>query len=104
MKLAALVFGGMTALASFTAAANDDFNRTIDRFGIQFNSPFVVFKEGLSASCGAVNLGSLDTPQARAMYAALLTAKSTDGKVYHIGYAVNSDGTCSATSLELQGS
>lgn len=102
MKLVLLPSAVAIAFAFTTPAfANDDFDRTIDRIGIQFNSAFVVFKEGLSAPCGAVNTGSLSDSQGKAMYATLLTAKASGGKVFHIGYAVNADGSCSATSLEL---
>lgn len=101
MKTRFLVIALVSVAASTSASATDDFNRTIDRIGIQFNSPYVVFKEALSASCGFVSLGSLNEAQTRAMYAGLLSARSTDNKVYHIGYTQNSDGTCTATSLEL---
>ena len=92
----------LIASASFQASANDDFDRTIDRVGMQFNSPYVVFKEALSAPCGFVSLGSFSDPQARAMYAALLSARAGDNKVYHITYSLNGDGTCLATALELK--
>jgi hypothetical protein len=101
MRLSIFSFAAIVLLISNSVSAADDFNRTIDRIGIQFNSPYVVFKESLSASCGFVNLGSLNDAQTKAMYAGLLSARSTDNKVYHIGYTQNSDGTCTATSLEL---
>jgi hypothetical protein len=88
--------------ASLHASANDDFDRTIDRIGMQFNSPYVVFKEGLSTSCGFVSLGSFNDAQTRGMYAALLSARAGNNKVYHISYSQNSDGTCLATALELK--
>ena len=102
MKFFVIALGGMVALASMQAVATDDYNRTIARFGVQFNNGFIVFKEPLSASCGSVGIGSLDTSQTKAMYASILTAKATDGVIYHIGYTVNGDGTCTATSMELQ--
>lgn len=101
MKFLATIVAVGGLAASFGADANDDFNRTIDRIGIQFNSPYVVFKEGLSAPCGFVSLGSLNDTQTKAMYAGVLSARAADNKIYHIGYVQNPDGTCTATSLEL---
>jgi hypothetical protein len=103
MKFAVSVLAALTAFVSMHASAADDFGRTLSLTGLAGNSAYAEFVEGLSGPCkfNLVYLGYVDAPQTKASLAMLVAARSSGGKVAHIGYTINSDGTCWATQLEI---
>jgi len=103
MKLVAPVFAVLTMLVSGGASAADDFGRTLSLTGLSGNTAYAAFTEGLSGPCkyNIVYLGDVSLPQTKALLAMLVAARSSGGKVAHIGYTINSDTTCSSTQLEI---
>jgi len=105
MKVSSLILGGVVALVSLNAFANDDLNRTVTAIGTQTGTgAYARFAEGTSANCtyGVVYLGGLDDPTVRGMMAILIAAKQSGGKIADIAYTVHSDGSCLATKVESQ--
>jgi hypothetical protein len=101
MKLTALALAGFAALASFSASATDDYNRTINSIGATSTGAYVDFKEGVSSPC-VFNIVYLPDPNSgagKSMLAVLLGAQSRGATLAAVSYSVDAGNTCTATNI-----
>lgn len=95
---------GVCAIVMFSEAyAQIDYDKTVDRLGIQGAQAYFSVSEGLSLNClyGNIYL-SLSSPEGRVAYAQILSAKLAGKKLSRVDYEQSADSQCSLSLVEMQ--
>lgn len=85
------------------AATVTDTNRTISKIGAQGNVAYIYVTPATTTTClyGVLYIADTSTSSGKALYATLLSAQSQDKPLTRIDYAVQGDGTCNISLLEM---
>lgn len=97
------MFGALSLMLPVAAMAVTDVDRTITKVGAQNNVAYVTVTPATSTSClyGVLYIADTSTASGKALYATLLTARSSDKPLTRVDYAVQGDGTCNISLLEI---
>ncbi|HSI50826.1 MAG TPA: hypothetical protein VLA61_21375 [Ideonella sp.] len=97
-----LLYIGLLSLCQ--AAEQNDYTRTVSRFGSQLPATGYFYIEGtwtLPCANGVMYI-DLSTAAGKAMWASILVTKKTGGTIYWINYSINSSNLCNANLIEVQ--